>query len=192
MYRQLLPGIVLWGGAACAEPEARDRVRTAECREAATDYRQGSATPLSAVRINVCEREAGAIVPRLWSRPPGDSAGLAQLMTASSGVLDPKILAAVTRAATDTTKPPNVRALATIIMGRYLDSALSGDIQRTGITGVWWAFPGSALGAEPNPPKAYATQRAEIRRRIKRIAETDPHDAVRDVAHSVLNLTVAP
>ena len=179
--------------AACNH-DGKDSKRRPECVRYEAESRARSLSWPTAVGLLNCGQETAGAVAALWTRPPSDSAGLTNLIAASTGVLNRKILVAATPKSTDRSQLPNVRAAAVIVMGRYVNGRLGAvmPLDRWRSRPPLWG-PQPGLGLEPPlDTTAFVNDRAAIIRRITRVSRDDPDEMVRDLATVVLRFLTDP
>lgn len=201
ILRFLTPAVALWlqflplasaKGQSTATDSSLRAEHRADCARAAQELREkGTGAAMGAGRIRICQAEIGDAVAPLWARTPTDSVGWELLLTASTGYLDSRILAAVTRLALDPAAPPNARAMAVVVMGHYLHGALDASVIRMSEPGTWWPWFGLPLGRSPYgpAPPEFASRIAEIRGNIADVSRNAPNRYTRVYAEHVLYVT---
>jgi hypothetical protein len=134
---------------ACTQA-GKDSKRRPECVRYEAESRSPPLSWATAVGLLNCGQETASAVAALWTRPASDSAGLTNLIAASTGVLNRKILVAATPRSTDQSQLPNVRAAAVIVMGRYVNGRLGAvmPLDRWQSRPPLWG-PSPGLGLQP-------------------------------------------
>jgi hypothetical protein len=170
-----------------AQGASEDSLPRTRCRQIATEIRRSGLTDRTAAEIQDCRHDVGEPIAALWRHPPSDRTGLSNLLTASTGDLDPRILTAALDASYNLRLPPNVRVAATIVMGRYVTGNLIGTFRREEVDGVeWWPYPTMPLSGSRGNSKEFAAQATEVIAAIDRVAKNDPSEQARGLADLVL------
>lgn len=164
-------------------PSDRER----DCARFEAESRAPVLSRSTAMGIRECGVDGVRAAAALWRHPPSDSAGLENLLLASTEVLDPRLLAAVTRASTDLSSPPNARAAATIVMGRHVNEHLGAYVSRpTRESVMFWPMPTSGSDERPPRPNNDERERKRIVAGIKRVVRSEPDRTAQAVAILVL------
>lgn len=176
---------------ACATDVSADA--SVACRAASKMFIRDPADFASATTLRECPQQIAEAVVPAWRQPRADSAGLAALIQASTGPLHPGILKAAMRIAEDTQTRPNVRAVAMVVMGRYLNGSMTALLSY-GPDEFRWPHPfvPSDGGPDPTFTTEYQNQRAAIIDILTRAQRADTSRYLRFIAERVLFDTRAP
>jgi hypothetical protein len=147
---------------------------------------RGDTSALSQVRwLGHCPESAGAVLSQLWLSDPQDPELIGALMTSSSEIRDDRILSAVIRAATETTRSAADRKAALIVMMSYADPSVRGSVIRSGtgpldypvvLVDVGHPYQSDAAGFSP------ANARAAIVQTLSRLALQERPGELRTMA----------